>query len=29
MSEDIELIYNGEVRPSKAYFTPISNTMLL
>ena len=26
MSEDIELIYNGEDRPSKACFEPISNT---
>lgn len=26
MSEDIELIYNGEDRPSKACFEPITNT---
>ncbi len=28
MLEDIDLIYNGEERPSKAYFTPISNTKM-
>lgn len=28
MLEDIDLIYNGEDRPSKAYFTPISNTKM-
>lgn len=28
MLEDIDLIYNGEDRPSKACFTPISNTKM-